>query len=232
MLQAWILRLRILFQSKVVLAASLGFLIAIGMSYYIIDKNQNNGRIFNIGTYDKQPAAQEPNVVVGSANIVIDISGAVEKPGLYKLMVSSRVGDAVNAAGGISKDASLEYISKNLNLAQKLEDTQKIYVPFEWDLYENEVYDIQPLVVKTGPSITVSSQPSTANLPNNPVPDSSGKTNANKASLEDLDKLSGIGPVYAQKIVDNRPYKDYIELSTKSGIPKSTLEKIKDLVSY
>jgi competence protein ComEA len=242
MLQAWILRLRTLLQGKVILAVCLGFILAIGLSYYIIEQNLGKSKILNIEGNDAKPAAEEQSEGQSAADIVVDISGAVEKPGLYKLSALSRVGDVVNAAGGISKDASLEYVSKNLNLAQKLEDTQKIYVPFEWDLYENEEYDIQPLIIKTASNITTGSQyPASDNSKTTTSGSSkstispsgsSQKTNVNKASLEELDKLSGIGPVYAKKIIDNRTYKDYTELVTKAGVPKSTLEKIKDEISY
>jgi competence protein ComEA len=242
MLQAWILRLKTLLQGKVILAASLGFILAIGLSYYIMEQSLGKDRISDIEGNSAKPAAQKQDEELAIAEIVVDISGAVEKPGLYKLGVSSRVGDVVNAAGGISKDASLEYVSKNLNLAQKLEDTQKIYVPFEWDLYDSEEYDVQPLIIKTTSNITASSQPMASDNPKIAISDASKsnvspgsspqKTNVNKASIEELDKLPGIGPVYAKKIVDNRLYKDYAELVSKSGVPKSTLEKIKDEILF
>ena len=55
----------------------------------------------------------------------------------------------------------------------------------------------------------------------------SGHININTASQSELESLSGIGPVYAQKIIDNRMYSDVSELHTKDIISKSTFEKIK-----
>lgn len=62
--------------------------------------------------------------------IFVDIEGAVANPGLYELPEHSRIQDALVAAGGIAAKADREYIAKNLNLAIKLTDGAKIYIPF------------------------------------------------------------------------------------------------------
>jgi len=242
MLQAWTLRIKTLLQSRVVLLICLGFILSIGLSYYVVEKRTKNSKTQDFKSIDSKPAAQESEKTQETPQIIVDISGAVQKPGLYKLDQSSRVGDALSVAGGISKEASLEYVSKNLNLAQKLEDTQKIYVPFEWDLYREEDNTIQPLVIKTASFTQTGSQPSlSANLSgsnntssnsSNSSTNSSTKINVNKASVEELDGLSGIGVAYANRIVSNRPYKDFTELVSKSGVPKTTLEKIKNDISF
>lgn len=64
-------------------------------------------------------------------SIVIDISGAVVKPGTYKLDKNSRIVDAVRLAQGFTHQSNATYIYKSLNLAAKLSDGQKIYIPFE-----------------------------------------------------------------------------------------------------
>src|SRR3990167_3859970 len=61
--------------------------------------------------------------------IVIDIGGAVIKPGVYKLTQDSRTVDALAAAGGLSEDADRVWVEKNINLAGKLSDGLKIYIP-------------------------------------------------------------------------------------------------------
>lgn len=61
--------------------------------------------------------------------IVIDIEGAVAKPGVYKLPTDSRIKDALIAASGLAENADRDWVAKNLNLAQKLTDGAKVYVP-------------------------------------------------------------------------------------------------------
>lgn len=66
----------------------------------------------------------------GSNNrVIVDVSGAVEKPGVYDLPAEARVQDALVAAGGMSSEADRKFVSKNLNLAAKITDGGKIYIP-------------------------------------------------------------------------------------------------------
>lgn len=64
-----------------------------------------------------------------SREIKVDVSGAVVKPGVYSLSDNSRIQDALIAASGLSFDADRNWVSKNINLAQKITDGFKIYVP-------------------------------------------------------------------------------------------------------
>lgn len=61
--------------------------------------------------------------------IKADVEGAVVSPGVYELKVNSRIQDLLIKAGGLSIEADREYVSKNINLAQKLSDGAKIYIP-------------------------------------------------------------------------------------------------------
>ncbi|MFH1955329.1 MAG: helix-hairpin-helix domain-containing protein [Patescibacteria group bacterium] len=137
------------------------------------------------------------------SEIVVDVSGAVVNPGIYKFPQESRISDAIKSAGGVLEDkVNKEYLSKNVNLAQVLQDSAKVYIPFEGDLSQTYHFG-------SGTSV-------------------SGGVNINTASESELDsKLTGIGPVYAKKIVDNRPYSKIEELYEKNIIPKATFEKIK-----
>lgn len=156
--------------------------------------------------------------------VVVDVSGAVQKPGLYKVPVSHRVGEVVAEAEGFSQNASVEWISKNLNMAKKLEDSQKIYIPFEWDTYVDTQVDVSQLEITNTPSATSSNKDD--NVP------TSGLLNVNIATQEELDELPGIGPVYAQKIIENRSYENFDDFLTKSGLTTSTAEKIKNLITF
>jgi competence protein ComEA len=133
--------------------------------------------------------------------IIVDVAGAVEKPGVYKLPNNSRTADALISAGGLSAAADREAVSKTINLAQKLTDGSKIYIP---SINESNSFN----------------QSNKSNL-----------ININFASLLELDSLEGVGPVTAQKIIDNRPYQNISDLVTKKVLGKAMFEKIKDKLS-
>jgi competence protein ComEA len=174
--------------------------------------------------------------------IIVDLSGAVQNPGIYELDEGSRVGDLLSLGGGTIGDASVTYVSKNLNLSKKLEDSSKVYIPFEWETYSplgNEILDtVKPEEKETSSN---SSSSSNSNTPSSmeETEDSSGngnenssRINVNTATSSELDSLPGIGPAFAQKIIDNRSYKDFAEFESKSGLYKSTAESIKELISF
>lgn len=68
---------------------------------------------------------------ISARRIKVEASGAVEKPGVYDMPYDSRVKDVLISAGGLVSKADRNYISKNINLAQRVVDGGKIYFPFE-----------------------------------------------------------------------------------------------------
>ena len=179
--------------------------------------------------------------------IFVDLSGAVENPGLYQIDSDKRVGDLLMLGGGVSSSASAEWISKELNLSKKLSDSSKVYIPYEWEIYTPESSEILNTINNVDKNVNKSSgsdENSTAENNSSSQSDVSkdeetgtgnveeGKTNVNTASSSDLDKLPGIGPAYAEKIISNRPYENIAEFESKSGLYKSTVEGIKDLISF
>lgn len=167
------------------------------------------GGIFSSGLNKSKPKSYPKESIVTSeqAQISIDVSGAVLNPGVYKLSSDSRIEDAVRSAGGFSDNADKEYISKSINLAQKISDGSKIYIP--------KVGDTQ-----TGISFSVGSS-------------NTQKVNINTASQQELENLPGIGAVTADKIIAGRPYQDIKDLVSKKVIGNSLFEKINDqLVVY
>lgn len=143
--------------------------------------------------------------------IFVDISGAVVKPGVYQLKADSRLQDGLIAAGGLSAQADREWVARNLNLAVKLKDGTKVYIPDKNDSYPA--------------SQGVPLQGGVGNI------SASGLININSASLSELDKLPGVGPVTAQKIIDNRPYSDINELLSKKIVGSKVFGQIKDKVA-
>jgi competence protein ComEA len=139
-----------------------------------------------------------------SEKILVDIEGAVQKPGVYELSSGSRVRDLLIAAGGLSSEADREWVEKVLNQAEKLKDGVKIYIP------------------KKGEEIKGAS----SSLETAFINKSDGLLNINTASKSELESLWGIGPATAQKIIDNRPYKEVSELLTKKILKNNVYQKI------
>lgn len=151
-----------------------------------------------------------------ATELVVEIAGAVEKPGVYNLPKNSRVEDLLIASGGISADADRIWVEKTINRAAKLVDGQKLYIPKTSSQSEVLSANYQG-DIKVGQGISGSR--------------SNQLININMATLKELDTLPGIGPVYGQNIIEHRPYSSVVELSSKSVLKPSTYEKIKDLVT-
>lgn len=141
------------------------------------------------------------------AVIVVDIEGAVNYPGVYKLAPSSRIEDAFVAAGGLRQDADEAAIAMSMNRAAKLIDGAKIYIPFMGEADNTSVAGDQ-----TSSAISVRSL----------------GVNINTASKDELEALSGIGPVTAEKIIGGRPYLHIEELVEKKAMSQSVFMKLKD----
>lgn len=153
-----------------------------------------------------------------SKYIYVDISGQVKAPGVYKLKEGSRLFEAIDMAGGIVDGATLD----NLNRAETLSDGQKVVVYTEEELeslnvedslddYENNLDDEQDNSNK-----------------------SDGKININKAGLIDLQKIVGVGPAMANKIIsyreENGKFNDIEELKNIKGIGEKTYENLREQV--
>ena len=141
--------------------------------------------------------------------ITVDVKGAVKSPGIYDLPVGSRVNDAVQKAGGLTEQAD----SKSLNLAQKVSDEALVYVPTKGEESASQQ-------AGSGTASSTSKEK---------------KVNLNKASLEELKQVKGLGGKRAQDIIDHREangkFKSVDELKKVSGIGAKTIEKLKDYVT-
>jgi len=151
-------------------------------------------------------------------NIYVHITGAVKKCGVYKLEKGARVVDVLQAAGGGSKEAVLEKI----NLAARVYDGDQIYIP-----------DKNDSVAQTKIIDSKEKQKNINNSENSTI--NTDKININRASKSQLEKLPGIGPSKAEKIIAYRndigKFKDYQELLLVKGIGEKTLENIKEELS-
>ena len=171
-------------------------IVVIGLYFYKESKNDY--------TYDDTLAVTTENEEeTEDEEITIHIIGEVKYPGIVILKSGQRIVDAIEAAGGETEEADLN----KLNLAQLLNDGDKIYVP-------NKSDEIEDYKDTTGKSSTV---------------------NLNTATLEELTSLPGIGESTAQKIINyrkqNGKFKVIEDLKNVSGIGESKFDNIKDKIT-
>lgn len=162
------------------------------------------------------PDSGEPKLAVA-----VHVVGAVSRPGVYQLGPGARVEEAVKMAGPLPEaDINL------LNLAAPLVDGQQVVVP--------KAGESQPGVTTPGAPGSAGSASGPA-LPSAGSSTVSGKVNINSAGVPELDKLPGIGPTLAQRIVDYRsqhgPFRSPEDIKNVSGIGDSRYDQIKDLIS-
>ncbi|MBO8136740.1 MAG: helix-hairpin-helix domain-containing protein [Desulfotomaculum sp.] len=163
-------------------------------------------------------AEKEEKDVSAEREVVVHVSGAVEKPGVYRLKQNSRVIDAVQMAGG-EKDADLN----KLNLAAPLVDGQKIYVP--------------PLIKnKEGQAVYMQGDNSLLTGNGGHLQGDGGrKININAAGEAELSSLPGIGPALSKRIIEYRSsngmFKSIEEIKKVPGIGDKKYESIKNLIS-
>ncbi|HEL2430933.1 TPA: helix-hairpin-helix domain-containing protein [Streptococcus suis] len=146
------------------------------------------------------------------SQLVVDVKGAVDKPGLYTLEAGARVNDAVEAAGGLTSQAD----PKSINLAQKLSDEAVVYVASK---------DENISVVTS----------TTARSAMSPEEKSTSLVNLNTATEADLQTISGIGAKRATDIIAYREanggFKSVDDLNNVSGIGDKTMESIRPYVT-
>ena len=180
-------------------------LILFGIISIVFSENNQKGLIIEEAASTHSVSSEQ------AEQIVVDISGAVEKPGVYKLSADSRLQEALIAAGGLSQDANRDYVSKNINLAAKISDGAKIYIPSR----DESISPQRPHFAGQAGSVA----------------GANSLININTASQAELEGLSGVGPVTAQKIIEGRPYGSIEELRVKKMVGEKAFGEIKDKVT-
>jgi competence protein ComEA len=162
-----------------------------------------------LGAGAAQPAQVLPSpaaITTVETRLVVDVVGAVRRPGLYRLAQGTRVADALARAGGLTPKADRTLV----NLAAPLADGEQVIVP------------ARVAGAVGSPAGSSSAAPA-------------GPVHLNVATLEQLDALPGVGPVTAQKILDYRDkhgaFGSVDELDAISGIGPARLDQLRDLVA-
>ncbi len=152
------------------------------------------------------PAAGAGVTGLPSSRVVVDVVGAVRRPGLYRLAQGSRIADALTRAGGATAKAELAQV----NLAAPLADGEQVVVPRR--------------------GVAGGSPGAGSGSPAGPA----ASVQLSTATLEQLDSLPGVGPVTAQKILDYRDehgaFQSVDELDAVPGIGPKRLEQLRELV--
>jgi len=152
--------------------------------------------------------------------VVVEIAGAVEKPGVYKMSSDARVNDLLEVAGGLTSDADSDWVEKTINKAAKLVDGQKLYIP-----------NVDEVVDKQTNGVSANFDRGSTDVLGSIGGGQIKYVNINTATQSELEELWGIGPVYAQKIIEYRPYSSVEELLTKDVIKENVYERNHELLT-
>jgi competence protein ComEA len=165
------------------------------------------------------------------APIAVHVIGAVPRPGLYEFAEGARVQDAIDAAGGLLAQASVEA----LNLAAPLEDGKQLVIPYKdgTQVVTEAEGDVE-LPTSEEPGVLPPAESSIEGEAPAAGP-SAELVNINTATLDELNSLPGIGPTLAQRIIDyrtaNGAFSTIEDIMNVSGIGVSTFDEIKDLIT-
>jgi competence protein ComEA len=193
--------------------------VTLGSLAFVLAASANSGSVgvegarVAVGAATDDPATSRgpagSGIAPADAQLVVDVQGAVVRPGVVRLTAGSRVGDAIAAAGGFGPRVAAERVGRALNLAALLRDGDQVVVPSRDDV--------------AVPGSGGSSGPSTG----------PGPVDLNRASASELDALPGIGPVTANKIIaarDEQRFGAVDDLRSRKIVGAATFDKIKDLV--
>lgn len=188
----------------------IGAVIAIFLVYYLLSSSQNplSDNLESDWTLDegvKEETAKEQTNSPQVEEILIDVKGAVNDPGVYKAVIGDRVINLIEKAGGIKETAD----ESAINFAERVTDEMVVYVPSKGEEVEASV-----------------GQGSHSK---------SDKINLNKATQSELETLPGIGPAKAKAIIEYREANGSFEsiegIMSISGFGEKTFEKLKDHIT-
>lgn len=177
---------------------------------YSEEDNSNSKKTTDNNSKDSNTSSKDNK----NKKIYVHICGEVNEPGVYELKEDARVIDAIEAAKGLTQAAS----QQSVNQAEKLEDSEQIYVPSIKEVKDN-----------VNQSVKSSDSNSSINNAGN------GKININTASQEELTTLPGIGVAKAQKIIayrqQNGSFSKIEDIMKISGIKEGLFNKISENIT-
>lgn len=174
--------------------------------------------------------AEQETVSAAAADgeIAVYISGAVKRPGVYRMQPGSRIEDALKAAGGLAAHADIA----DLNFAQRVHDEMQIYIPPKQARPKQEELHEPPRDAQRG-APKQSSPPSRGRERDEPA--HSAKIDINISTEKELQALPGIGPTISRAIVEHREkrgrFKRIEDIKDVYGIGEQRFEAIRELIT-
>ncbi len=176
----------------------------------VSDENKNN---------DKKEKIEDEKENISNKEITVYVSGEVNKSGVVTLKEGDRLAVAVEKLGGTTKKADLN----NINLAIRVKDEEHYIIPKIGEAKQENLKDVNN-----------TKDIENAEIKNENTEKDSSKININTATLEELDKLPGVGEATANKIISHREengqFKTIEDIKNVNGIGDKKFEKMKELI--
>ena len=176
----------------------------------VSDENKNN---------DKKEKIEDEKENISNKEITVYVSGEVNKSGVVTLKEGDRLAVAVEKVGGTTKKADLN----NINLAIRVKDEEHYIIPKIGEAKQEDLKDVNN-----------TKDIENAEIKNENTAKDSSKININTATLEELDKLPGVGEATANKIISHREengqFKTIEDIKNVNGIGDKKFEKMKELI--
>ena len=249
--------LKVFISNKKVIISVIALLLFSLISFIVISNITTSKEKITVDTKveEKLVSSEEQKV---EEYILVDIKGEVKTPGVYKLPVNSRVIDAIEASGGLTKKAVTTYI----NLSKTLKDENVIIINKKSELKKiEEKKNIEEIKINNNSSVSVKTSEvitndvdkvkeekatgtitktpeegaSPANENSRKLKKETTSVNINESSIEELTTISGIGESKAKAIIEyrttNGPFKSIEEIKNVSGIGDKLYDKIKAYIT-
>lgn len=169
-----------------------------------------------LGGHPLGSGAASPGTARATGQLVVDVAGAVLRPGVYRLEAGARIGDAIAAAGGYSPRVAADVVARTLNLAAAVHDGDLIVVPSRDD----------PVAVPPSGGAGGGQGGGGAG--------GAAMVDLNQATADALDALPGIGPVTAAKIIASRtetPFASVDDLLSRKLVSQKVFDQVRTLVT-
>jgi competence protein ComEA len=193
-------------------------IIALAAIFYFFEESKSSeANIENMVPQEikeEKDSPQPQDQIQETISIIVDVKGQVKLPGVYSSRQGERVIDVINRAGGLTEIAD----ESQVNFAQHVEDAMVIYIPAKGE---------EGMALPAG---SIGNFSEAAGGSSN-----QGKINLNKADVNELQNLPGIGPSKAAAILEyretNGQFRNVEDLKNISGIGDKTFDKLKDLIT-